>query len=99
MRIYHSGDTEYDKEIIVDTMPTSASLIAINGTAGNMNVHEAALLAWQQKTCLAVPFHYGLWSDEGYGPGATLDPGMFVETFHRLTRTAAASSSRPGKKS
>ena len=84
VRIYHSGDTEYDKEIIVDTVPTSASLIAINGTAGNMNVHEAALLAWQQKTSLAVPFHYGLWSDAGYGPGATLDPGMFVETYHRL---------------
>jgi L-ascorbate 6-phosphate lactonase len=82
--VYHSGDTQYDNEIVVDTMRTSASLIAINGTAGNMNAHEAAMLAWQQKTHLAVPFHYGLWSDEGYGEGATLDPAIFVETYHRL---------------
>ncbi len=84
VRIYHSGDTDYDKEIIVDTMGTSASLIAINGTAGNMNAHEAAMLAWHQKTRLAVPFHYGLWSDAGYGHGATLDPAMFVDTYRRL---------------
>jgi len=82
--VYHSGDTQYDNEIVADTMRTSASLIAINGTAGNMNAHEAAMLAWQQKTHLAVPFHYGLWSDEGYGEGATLDPAIFVETYHRL---------------
>ncbi len=82
--VYHSGDTQYDNEIVVDTMRTSASFIAINGTAGNMNAYEAALLAWQQKTLLAVPFHYGLWSDKGYGEGATIDPAIFVDTYHRL---------------
>jgi L-ascorbate metabolism protein UlaG (beta-lactamase superfamily) len=82
--VYHSGDTQYDNEIVADTMRTSASLIAINGTAGNMNAYEAAMLAWQQKTGLAVPFHYGLWRDEGYGEGATIDPAIFVETYHRL---------------
>lgn len=82
--VYHSGDTQYDNDIVVDTMGTSASFIAINGTAGNMNAHEAAMLAWQQKTRLAVPFHYGLWSDKGYGEGATIDPAIFVETYRRL---------------
>jgi L-ascorbate 6-phosphate lactonase len=82
--VYHSGDTEYDSEIVSDTRDVSASMICINGTAGNMNVHEAALLAWQQRTRLAIPFHYGLWQDVDYGEGATLDPQMFIDTYHRL---------------
>ncbi len=83
--VYHSGDTEYDSEIIADTHGVGTSLICINGTTGNMNVHEAALLAWQQGAGLAIPFHYGLWRDVDYGDGATLDPQQFVDTYHRLS--------------
>ena len=82
--IYHSGDTEYDTEIIGDTRGVTASFISINGTTGNMNAHEAAMLAWLQGSRLAVPFHYGLWRDEDYGEGATLDPQLFVGTYSRL---------------
>jgi L-ascorbate 6-phosphate lactonase len=82
--IYHSGDTEYDSDIISDTRGVTASLISINGTTGNMNAHEAAMLAWLQGAKLAVPFHYGLWRDVDYGEGATLDPELFVNTYHRL---------------
>jgi L-ascorbate 6-phosphate lactonase len=82
--VYHSGDTEYDSEIIADTRGVTASFISINGTTGNMNAHEAAMLAWLQGTRLAVPFHYGLWRDADYGEGATLDPELFVNTYHRL---------------
>jgi L-ascorbate 6-phosphate lactonase len=82
--IYHSGDTEYDSEIISDTRGVTASFISINGTTGNMNAHEAAMLAWLQGARLAVPFHYGLWRDADYGEGATLDPQLFVGTYHRL---------------
>ncbi len=84
VRIYHSGDTEYDSEIINDTRGVSASLISINGTTGNMNAHEAAMLAWLQGAGVAIPFHYGLWRDADYGEGATLDPELFVGTYHRL---------------
>ena len=84
VRVHHSGDTEYDCEIVSDTRDVSASMICINGTAGNMNAHEAALLAWQQRTRLAIPFHYGLWQDADYGEGAILDPQVFVDTYHRL---------------
>ena len=49
-----------------------------------MNAHEAAMLAWLQGSRLAVPFHYGLWRDEDYGEGATLDPQLFVATYKRL---------------
>jgi L-ascorbate 6-phosphate lactonase len=82
--IYHSGDTEYDSEIVSDTQGVTASFISINGTTGNMNAHEAAMLAWLQGAKLAVPFHYGLWRDADYGEGATLDPELFVNTYHRL---------------
>jgi L-ascorbate 6-phosphate lactonase len=82
--LYHSGDTEYDSEIISDTRGVTASFISINGTTGNMNAHEAAMLAWLQGARLAVPFHYGLWRDADYGEGATLDPQLFVDTYHRL---------------
>jgi len=82
--VYHSGDTEYDKDIVADTHGVTVSLISMNGTNGNMNAYEAALLAWLQDTRLAVPFHYGLWRDADYGEGATLDPQLFVDTYHRL---------------
>jgi L-ascorbate 6-phosphate lactonase len=84
VQIYHSGDTEYDSEIIVDTRGVTASLVCINGTTGNMNAHEAALLAWQQGAQVAIPFHIGLWRDADYGEGATLDPQLFVGTYLRL---------------
>lgn len=83
--IYHSGDTEYDSEIVDDVKEPSAAFIVMNGTGGNMNVHEAALLAWRVGAKLAVPFHYGLWRDDGYGEGATLDPAVFVSTYERLS--------------
>jgi L-ascorbate 6-phosphate lactonase len=84
VRIYISGDTEYDSEIIADTRGVSAALICINGTTGNMNAHEAAMLAWQQGAKVAIPFHYGLWHDPDYGEGATLDPRLFASTYRRL---------------
>ena len=84
VRVYHSGDTEYDSEIIPGTRGVTASFICINGTTGNMNAHEAAMLAWLQGARVAVPFHYGLWQDKDYGEGATLDPQLFVSTYGRL---------------
>ncbi len=84
-RIYHSGDTEYDARIVDDTEGrVDVSLVCMNGTAGNMDVDEAAVLAWRQRPRLAVPMHFGLWRDEDYGDGATLAPGRFVEVYQRL---------------
>jgi L-ascorbate 6-phosphate lactonase len=82
--VYHSGDTVYDSEILADTRGVTASLVSINGTTGNMNAHEAAMLTWLQGARVAAPFHYGLWRDADYGEGATLDPELFVGTYHRL---------------
>nr|WP_240189319.1 MBL fold metallo-hydrolase [Nakamurella flavida] len=86
VRIYHSGDTEYDARIVDDTEDrVDISLICMNGTAGNMDADEAALLAWRQRPAVAVPMHFGLWHDRDYGPGATLDPEQFVSVYRRLS--------------
>jgi L-ascorbate 6-phosphate lactonase len=84
--IYHSGDTEYDARIHrhLSADPPTASLICINGTGGNMNVREAALLAVQVGSSTVVPMHFGLWSDQDYGSGATLDPSVFGSTYESL---------------
>jgi L-ascorbate 6-phosphate lactonase len=95
--IYHSGDTEYDSEIVADASDVTVALIAINGTAGNMNAHEAALLAWRLRARLAVPFHYGLWRDAGYGEGATIDPQLFVDTYRRLHPAGRTLVLEPGR--
>jgi L-ascorbate 6-phosphate lactonase len=95
--VYHSGDTEYDSEIVADVNDVSAAFIVMNGTAGNMNAHEAALLAWRVRAKLAVPFHYGLWRDEGYGEGATLDPQLFVDKYAHLAPGAPALVLEPAR--
>src|SRR5205823_1462808 len=67
VRLYHSGDSEYDHTMrAVANADVDVMLVCINGTAGNMNAHEAALLAWQVRPRVVVPMHFGLWVDEGY---------------------------------
>jgi L-ascorbate 6-phosphate lactonase len=94
--VYHSGDTELDAEIENDTRGVVASLVPINGTAGNLNVDEAALLVQRQAPRVAIPFHYGLWNDEGYGPGATLDPSQFVRALAKLSPACSTQLFEPG---
>jgi len=90
VRIFHSGDTEYDARMLeaLQHGPVDVGLYAINGTGGNMNAYEAALLAWQMRPRVAVPMHYGMWSAEGYGGSElrapTLDPQTFCETYASL---------------
>ena len=87
-RIFHSGDTEYDARIVDDTEGrVDVSLICINGITGNMDTKEAAFLAWRQGCKVAVPMHFGLWSEtETFDPPATLDLDEFTETYLRLER-------------
>ena len=88
LRIYHTGDTEYDLRLRalaydrkrrIDVMMT-----VINGAGGNMNAHEAALLAWQLRPRVVIPMHHILWKDFSGGEQATLDPLLFADTYHRL---------------
>jgi L-ascorbate 6-phosphate lactonase len=88
VRIYHTGDTEYDlrlRALAYDREhPIDAMMTVINGAGGNMNAYEAALLAWQIHPRIVIPMHHILWKDFDGGEQATLDPVLFAETYHRL---------------
>lgn len=85
LSIYQSGDTEYDIRIrlLRDRKPDVA-ILCINGAGGNMDAHEAALLAWQIKSSTVIPMHHILW-DRLLGPETpTLDPQLLVDTYRKL---------------
>ena len=85
VRVYHSGDTDYDARLLpLRELGVDVAMICIPGTGASMNVHEAALLAWQLDVTTAIPMHFGLWVPEDYGPGATLDPEAFRRTYTAL---------------
>jgi L-ascorbate 6-phosphate lactonase len=90
LRVWHSGDTEYDEHLrSLATEKLDVAFVCINGGGGNMNAHEAALLAWQVKPRTVVPMHYGMWPAEGYryrgaAPGATPNPVLFASTIAKL---------------
>jgi L-ascorbate 6-phosphate lactonase len=92
--VWHAGDTEYDARLHrAPPGQIDVALLPINGTGGNMNAHEAALLASQLRVKLAVPMHFGLWPDEDYTydgeePWATTRPEQFVGTYARLAPDA-----------
>lgn len=85
VRIWIVADTEYDARLrAFRDRGIDVICLPINGSGGNMNVYEAALLAWWVEPRYAVPMHYDMWSAEGFGPGATLDPWEFDAFLHRL---------------
>lgn len=87
LRLYHSGDTEYDlrlRGLAYSQAPFDLAMLVINGAGGNMNAHEAALLAWQLKAKTIVPMHHQLWKDFTGGEQATLDPQLLIDTYQRL---------------
>lgn len=88
VRIYHTGDTEYDlrlRALAYDrARPIDAMMTIINGVGGNMNAHEAALLAWHIKPKVVIPMHHILWKDFSGGEQGTLDPALFADTYRKL---------------
>lgn len=101
VRIYHTGDTEYDLRLRAlgydPSRPIDAMMTVINGAGGNMNAHEAALLAWQLRPRVVIPMHHVLWKDFTGGEQATLDPALFAETYRRLGGTAEVALLQPGE--
>ena len=88
LRLYHSGDTEYDARLrLIAEQRPHVAMLCMNGSGGCMNAHEAALLAWQLGSKVIYPNHFNMWRPEHYGPGATLDPALFMETYKRLGGT------------
>ena len=88
LRIYHTGDTEYDlrlRALAYDKeRPIDVMLAVINGTGGNMNAYEAALLAWHIRPRVLMPMHHILWKGQAASDQATLDPNLLADTYRRL---------------
>jgi L-ascorbate metabolism protein UlaG (beta-lactamase superfamily) len=98
VRIWDVADSEYDARLRpMREERVDVALVPINGVGGNMSAHEAALLVWHVAPRIAVPMHYGMWPDEQYGPGATLDPETFRATLDRLGGTSDVRVLVPGE--
>jgi len=83
--IYHTGDTEYDLRLRrLKARRIDVVLACINGTGGNMDAHEAALLAWRLDAGTVIPMHHYLWAGNAAEDEATLEPRLFAETYRRL---------------
>ena len=88
LKIYQTGDTEYDARLrLLKHEGIDAVIACINGVTGNMDAHEAALLAWQLGAGTVIPMHHLLWAGAPGGPDATLDPALFEDTYHKLGGT------------
>lgn len=84
LKVYHTGDTEYDVRLRnLKERGFDVVIACINGVTGNMDAHEAALLAWQLGASTAIPMHHLLWAGNSYS-AATLDPQLFAETYRKL---------------
>jgi len=99
VRTYHSGDTEYDRSLLAAGVGTlDVALVCINGGGGNMNPVEAAALTAQLRPHTVIGMHIGLWTDAGYGPGATIDPASFQQLCAAIapaTRVVVADTAAP----
>ena len=88
VRVFHTGDTDYDARIhrAVAATPLALATLCINGSVGNMNAHEAALMAWHLNAQSLIPHHHILWSrpPEKIPAYETLDPNLFATTYRKL---------------
>ncbi len=88
LKIYHCGDTEYDIRLrLLKSQRIDVAILCINGVSGNMDAHEAALLAWQLGARVAIPMHHFLWAENAGSTAATLDPRLFADTYACLGGT------------
>ena len=91
LKIYHSGDTEYDVRLRrLKSRRPDVAMLCINGVSGNMDAYEAALLAWQLGAAEVIPMHHLLWANKNPKSEETLDPLLFVHTYQRLGGTGHA---------
>ncbi len=85
MKIFFSGDTEYDTSLRnLRKLDFDSAFLSINGVGGNMNAHEAALLAWHWGVGTVVPMHHYLWKNPAACAEATLDPRLLESTYLKL---------------
>ncbi|MBU6410084.1 MAG: MBL fold metallo-hydrolase [Verrucomicrobia bacterium] len=85
LKIFFSGDTEYDTGLRkLRPLGIQVAFLCINGVGGNMNACEAALLGWQWGATILVPMHHYLWQNPAQNDEATLDPQLMESTYLKL---------------
>ena len=83
--VYHCGDTEYDVQLRrLKSRKPDVAMVCINGVGGNMDAHEAALLAWHLGAGVVIPIHHYLWATTSGSPEETLDPHLFRDSYLRF---------------
>jgi L-ascorbate metabolism protein UlaG (beta-lactamase superfamily) len=76
LRVYVTGDTLYDAQLISDaTRQVDVLCVCINGRGGNMTHQEAARLAGDLSAATVIPMHYGVM------PHNTIEPQLFLDAL------------------
>ncbi len=76
LRVYVTGDTLYDPQLVSDaTRGVDVLCVCINGRLGNMNHEEAARLAGELDARVVIPMHFGVM------PHNTVDPQLFLDAL------------------
>ena len=76
LRLYVTGDTLYDPQLISDTTRGVDLLcVCINGRGGNMTHDQAARLAGDLAARVVIPMHYGVM------PHNTIEPSLFLDSL------------------
>jgi L-ascorbate metabolism protein UlaG (beta-lactamase superfamily) len=84
VRVYHTGDTEYVGRLRqLQAQPPDVMMVCVNGAGGNMNAHEAALLAWQIDAATVIPMHHFLWTGTSID-AANEQAAALASTYERL---------------
>lgn len=79
-RVYLTGDSEYDEQIINNPVLQNLDvvLICVNGRLGNMTWEQAVDTVKALRPKIALPMHYGLFAEN------TVDPQPFIEACNKL---------------
>ena len=72
VRVLYTGDTALRPQAFQPLYALHPDILlpCINGTFGNMNHHDALLMAQQCRPRVVIPHHYWLFAEQGGDPGA-----------------------------
>lgn len=92
-KVYYSGDTAYNKKVLQKAieMHPDIALLPINGAFGNLDAHDAALLANSLSAKICIPHHF--WTF----PMHMGDPQQAIELFPILAPDCELHMQTPGE--
>lgn len=94
VRVLYTGDTSWRPELLKPLVSLGVDVLlpCINGTFGNMNHLDAAMLVKQAAPRFAIPCHYWTFAEQGTG-----DPGGFINACANFAPKVKALLLRPGE--